>query len=60
MALEWEAEKIVDSKLEDGKRFYLVKWIGYKDFENTWEPEVHLRNSVKLITKFDKAFPNKP
>jgi len=58
-ALEWEAEKVVDSKLKDAKRFYLVKWVGYEHSENTWEPEVHLRNSIKLITEFDKAFPKK-
>jgi hypothetical protein len=31
----YEVEKILDSKLEDGQRKYLVKWTGYDSTENT-------------------------
>ena len=37
--LEYEAEKILDSRLHRGKLQYLVKWKGYPNEENTWEPE---------------------
>lgn len=30
--------KIVDRKVENNKTYYLVKWKGYSDNENTWEP----------------------
>ena len=56
--MEWDTEKILDSKIKKGIRYYLVKWAGYA--QSTWEPEVHLRNSADLITEFDEKFPNKP
>jgi hypothetical protein len=31
----YEVETILDSKLEDGQRKYLVKWAGYDSTENT-------------------------
>ena len=44
----WEVEKIVEHKtLENGKHEYLVKWVGYDDSFNTWEPE----NNLRLINK---------
>ncbi len=30
--------KILDKKVENRKTYYLVKWRGYKDTDNTWEP----------------------
>ena len=39
---EYEMEKIVNHKKEDGKLYYLIKWKGYESHENTWEPEYHI------------------
>lgn len=40
----WEVSKIVDHKtLKNGKHKYLVKWVGYDDSFNTWEPQDNLR-----------------
>ena len=37
--MEAEAEKIIDKRTNHcGKIEYLVKWQGYPDSENTWEP----------------------
>ena len=30
---------MLDWKTEKGKRYGLVKWIGYDDTYNSWEPE---------------------
>jgi transposase InsO family protein len=53
---EFEVEKIVDDKLNDNprdpERFYLVKWLGYPDSENTWEPETNLRNCQQLLRRY--------
>lgn len=32
-------EKFIKEKVEKGKTFYLVKWLGYPEEDNTWEPE---------------------
>jgi len=38
------AEKIIADRLVSGKREYLVKWQGYADEHNTWEPLESLAN----------------
>lgn len=57
--LEYEVERVIDSRIDKkGKREYKVKWTGWADEFNTWEPEVHLNNSFDLITDFDLANPD--
>lgn len=57
--LEWEAEKVVGSRLlNNGNREYLVKWVGWPPSNNSWEPAVNLSNSFDLITDFDEANPD--
>ncbi|KAJ1560352.1 Trefoil factor 3, partial [Nowakowskiella sp. JEL0078] len=36
---EFVVEKVVDTKMQKGKRHYLLKWVGYPHDDNTWEPE---------------------
>ena len=45
---EYEVESILDFKRVSGKPHYLVKWKGYSDEENTWEPTQNLRNCSDL------------
>jgi chromobox protein 5 len=59
MALEFQVEKIVDSRIVKNKIQYLVKWVGYPESENTWEPEVNVRNAQDAITQFDIEFSDK-
>ena len=44
----YEVEKILRQR---GQR-YLVKWKGYPDSENTWEPQRNFVNSQKLLRQF--------
>ena len=34
---------------------FLVKWKGYKAYESTWEPYVHLQGSHDIFETFRKA-----
>ena len=42
---EYEAEKVLDTRNHQERIEYLVKWKGYKDNENIWEPANHLINA---------------
>ena len=39
---KYDMEKILDKKKVRGKTQYLVKWLGYEDKENSWEPAENL------------------
>ena len=53
---EYEVEKILR---QDGQK-YLVKWKGYPDSENTWEPIEHLLNCQQLLRQFHHRNPDSP
>ena len=57
---EYEVEEVLDSQLKQGKLEYLVKWFGYTDDHNTWEPESNLGNSKESINDFHKSNPSTP
>lgn len=38
----YDVERIVDSRIKNGKKQYLIKWVGYSESENTWEMEENL------------------
>ena len=39
---KFRIEKVVDWKIENGKKYGLVKWMDYDDSYNSWEPEEEL------------------
>ena len=49
---EYIVEKIVGKKIENGTELYYVKWKGFSEDENTWEPRSHF-NDTSLIEKYD-------
>jgi hypothetical protein len=57
---EYEVEAILDSKISRSRLFYLVKWKGYPDSDNSWEPEIHVQHATDLVEKFHTRYPTKP
>ncbi|SGY11864.1 BQ5605_C011g06299 [Microbotryum silenes-dioicae] len=49
---EWEVDRIVDEKGKGKRKRYLVKWKGWADSDNTWEPQAHLEETIVLEEEF--------
>ena len=56
----FKVEKLVDMRLEKGKKLFLVKWKGYPASQNTWEPVGHLDDCKEEMKAFEKKTTKSP
>ena len=57
---EYEVEEILKSRMNRGKLEYLVKWKGYSNADNTWEPRGNLKNAEEVVEAFHRKYPSAP
>lgn len=53
--VEFIVEKILDKRFVDGKPQYLLKWKGYDDAHNSWEPFENVDGLV-ILPEFERQF----
>ena len=56
---EYEVETVLDCQYVRGKIKYLIKWEGYPQSENTWEPKGNL-NCPQKLEEFHRQNPDLP
>ena len=61
---EYEVEEIIDFDTEEHPNQYKVRWKGYQENDDSWEPISNLENSPELLWRYhtdnsDKSIPAK-
>jgi hypothetical protein len=49
----YEVEAIRDRKFVKGKPQYFIKWKGWAEKDNTWEPLENLETVLNLVKEYD-------
>lgn len=57
---EYEVERILDVRMNRRKLQWLVKWVGYGNEHNTWEPKENLTNCRTALVTFYRKNQTKP
>jgi len=53
-------ENIIDKRKDlNGNLEYLVKWVGWDDNENSWEPQLNLANCRGIMMEFERNWKKK-
>ena len=55
----FEVDDILDSRRIQNRLEYLIKWKGYPDSDNSWEPSSHIA-ARGLVKEFHRRHPTKP
>ena len=57
---EYEVEQVLDSRKYRNQLQYLVKWQGYDQGHNSWEPATNLTHCTELVDTFHANHPAAP
>jgi hypothetical protein len=57
---EYEVERLLSVRRRRNKLQWLVKWVGYANEENTWEPKEMLTNCPLALRQFYQENPGAP
>lgn len=55
--INYAVEDIIDDKIVKKKKYYLVRWRGYGEADDTWEPKTNL-NCPYLLDKYEQSKKN--
>ena len=58
--MEYEVEEIVDSRIYYNRLQYLVKWLGYDHYDNSWQSPEDVQHAKELVAEFHQKYPSKP
>ena len=52
----YTAERIMAERVSpaDGTRQFLVRWEGYTEADDTWEPMGNLNNAIRHVKKYER------
>ena len=42
-------------KMRKGKKEYLVKWVGYPDYDASWEPLANLSHAQESLEEYEQG-----
>lgn len=48
----YEVERIIKHRMKNGKREFLIKWVGYPKKDNSWEPEPNLMYAPDILNTY--------
>lgn len=57
---QYEVEAVVQSKVDKGLLYYLVKWARWPGSDNTWQRPHDLENAREALIKFHEEYPDAP
>ena len=55
----WAVERILNSRRRKGEFQYFIKWQGFDNSYNSWEPLYHVVHANTSIKEYEKAHPGK-